>query len=139
RRPELLEVVVVARRDRRGVDGDDDVLLARPRVGCPIGRTGPDGSGVADDVLVVHEVGYSRDRGGRERLRLERVGIGLRRRRDRYGFRVIEVVGETDGDTALLRGDELAADDRVELRRQLEVVDRDFERLLRGAAELGEG
>jgi hypothetical protein len=52
---------------------------------------------------------------------------------------VVEVVGEAHGDAALLGGDELAADDRVQVGRQVEVVDRDLERLLRGCDELGKG
>ena len=51
---------------------------------------------------------------------------------------MVEVVGETDGDPALRGGDEGAADDLVELRREVEVVDRDLERLLRVCEELGE-
>ena len=87
---------------------------------------------------MVHEVGHSRNRGGGEGLRLEGAGIRDGRRRDGRFLRVVEVVGEADGDATLLCGDELAADDRVELRRQVEVVDRDLERLLRGGDELGE-
>jgi hypothetical protein len=52
---------------------------------------------------------------------------------------VVEVVREADRDAALVCGRELAADDGVQLRRQVEVVDRDLERLLRGGHELGEG
>ena len=87
---------------------------------------------------MVHEIRDSRDRGRREGLRLERVGIRDRGRRDRCPLRVVEVVRKAHGDAALLRLDERAADDVVDVRRQPEVVDRDLERLLRGAAELGE-
>ena len=63
----------------------------------------------------------------------------LRGRRDGHVFRVVEVVREADGDAALLRAAMSAPQTIVvELRRQLEVVDRDLERLLRGAEELGE-
>jgi hypothetical protein len=51
---------------------------------------------------------------------------------------VVEVVREPDGDAALLGVEQRAADDLDQLRRQVQVVDRDLERLLRGAAELGE-
>ena len=93
---------------------------------------------VAHDVLVVHEVGYARDRGRRERHGLDRVGIGDRRRRHRHLHGVVEVVRQADGDAALGGGGEGTADDLVELRREVEVVDRDLERLLRVGTELSE-
>ena len=41
---------------------------------------------------------------------------------------MVEVVRQADGDAALLGCDELVADDRVEVGRQVEVVDRDLDR-----------
>src|SRR5207253_262428 len=61
--PELLEVVAEAGGELGRVDGDDDVLLARPGVRGPVGRAAPDGAAVADHVLVVHQVRHPRDRG----------------------------------------------------------------------------
>ena len=52
---------------------------------------------------------------------------------------MVEVVRESHGDAALLGVHERTADDVVELLRQAVVVDRDLERLLRGAEEVGEG
>ena len=43
-----------------------------------------------------------------------------------------------DGDAPLLGVAERATDDLDEVRRQIDVVDRDLERLLRGGEELGE-
>ena len=67
---------------------DDDVLLARPRVVGPVRRAGPDRSLVADDELVVHQVGDARDRRasrpGSASIALGRVS-GRRRHRDRAG------------------------------------------------------
>ena len=39
--PQLLEVGGEGRREGRGLERDDHVLLARPRVGGPVGRAGP--------------------------------------------------------------------------------------------------
>ena len=72
RRPELLEILEVARGERRRRDGDDDVLLARPRIDRPVRRARPHRGAVAHDVLVVHEVGDAGDRLRRERERLDR-------------------------------------------------------------------
>ena len=124
--------LAVARRELGRVDRDDHVLLARPRVGRPVRRAGPDGCGVADHVFVVHQVGDARDRGGRERQRLDRApgpccgggGTGI-------VVGVVDVVGEPDRDAALGRADERAADDRRQRIRQPDVVDRDLERVLR--------
>src|SRR5581483_11848124 len=45
-RPELLEVGRVAGGELRRVDDEDDVLLARPRVGGPVRRARPDAGAV---------------------------------------------------------------------------------------------
>jgi hypothetical protein len=51
---------------------------------------------------------------------------------------VVDVVREPDGDAAIVRGSERAADDRVEIVGEMEVVDRDVERVLRRGEEPGE-
>src|SRR5262249_36321935 len=77
--PELLEVLRVASGQRRGIDDGDHVLLARPRVVGPVRRAGPDGGGVAYDVLVMHEVGPAGYAAGLDRQRLDLVDARLRR------------------------------------------------------------
>ncbi len=51
---------------------------------------------------------------------------------------MIDVVREADGDAALLGVLDRADDDGLERGREVEVVDRDLERALRRAEELGE-
>jgi hypothetical protein len=51
---------------------------------------------------------------------------------------VVEVVREPDRYAALLGGAERSTDDLDEVRRQVQVVHRDLERLLRGGQEVGE-
>jgi hypothetical protein len=51
---------------------------------------------------------------------------------------MVDVVGEADGDASGGRGAERAADEVVQRRRQVEVVDRDLECPLGGGDEVGE-
>jgi hypothetical protein len=51
---------------------------------------------------------------------------------------VVDVVGEPYTDAALVRVGERSFDDRRQLRRQVDVVDRDLERVLRDVEEVGE-
>ena len=51
---------------------------------------------------------------------------------------MVDVVREPDGDAAFVRGAQRAADRRREVVGQMEVVDRDVERVLRGADEVSE-
>lgn len=51
---------------------------------------------------------------------------------------MVDVVRKPDGDAALVRGAQRAADRRREIVGQVEVVDRDVERVLRGTDEVGE-
>ena len=51
---------------------------------------------------------------------------------------MVDVVREPHGDAAFVRGSQRAADRRREVVGQVEVVDRDVERVLRGADEVGE-
>ena len=94
-----------------GQDPHDHVLLSAPRVVGPVGRARPDVRGVADDELVVHEVGHSGDPAGRHRERLDGLGLRLGRRRHRDRPRVVDVVDEPDRDAALLRGEERREDE----------------------------
>ena len=80
RLPELVEVEPVRVRELLRADDCDHVLLARPRVLCPVHRPGPDRLTVADRVLVVHQVGDARNRASRDRQRLEELRRCLRRR-----------------------------------------------------------
>ncbi len=115
-RPELLEVDAVACRELGRLHGEDHVLLARPRVDRPVRRAGPHRRLVADDVLVVHQVGHARDGRGRERQRLDELGLRLRRRRHGHGVAVVvEVVGEPHVDAA--RGGVLECVRRAPSRR----------------------
>ena len=126
--PELLKSS--ANRAARPWDADreDDVLLPRPGIGCPVGRARPDGLRVADHVFVVHQVGNPRDRGRREGQRLEQPGFGARRRRHGHAVGVVEVVGEPDRDAALRRSGEGGEDDLRQRIGKPHVVDRDVER-----------
>jgi hypothetical protein len=87
---------------------------------------------------VVHEVGHAGDGERGEGKRLEEVRIGARRRRNRRAARVVEVVDETDGDSAGGRVGERAADDRRQVVGEADVVDRDLERPLRLREPVGE-
>jgi hypothetical protein len=51
---------------------------------------------------------------------------------------MVDVVCQPDRDTACVRVAQRAADRRREIVGQVEVVDRDVERVLRGADEVGE-
>jgi len=51
---------------------------------------------------------------------------------------MVDVVREADRDAALRGGGERALDDRLQVVRQVEVVDRDLERALRAGEEVGE-
>ena len=51
---------------------------------------------------------------------------------------MVDVVCEADGDAALVCGPKRPADDRVEVVEEVEVVDRDVERVLRRGEEPGE-
>jgi hypothetical protein len=51
---------------------------------------------------------------------------------------MVDVEREPDCDAARVRVAQRAADDRGEIVRQMQVVDRDVERVLRGADEFGE-
>ena len=51
---------------------------------------------------------------------------------------MVDVVREPDRDAAFVRGAQRTADRRREIVRQVEVVDRDVERVLRGAEEASE-
>jgi hypothetical protein len=87
---------------------------------------------------VVHQVGDAGDGGGRERQLLDEGRLRARRRRDVGLLPVVDVVREADRDAALRRGDERALDDLPQVVGQVEVVDRDLERLLRAADEVRE-
>jgi hypothetical protein len=85
---------------------------------------------------VVHQVGHAGDGGGRKRQFLDELRLRVRRRRDVRLLPVVDVVREPDGDAALGRADERALDDLLQVVRKMEVVDRDLERLGRGADEV---
>jgi hypothetical protein len=87
---------------------------------------------------VVHEVGRAGNRGGRERQRVEELRVGAGRRGDRDAVILVDVVREADRDAAGRSGGQRALDDRRERVRQPKVVDRDVERVLRGAEPVGE-
>jgi hypothetical protein len=87
---------------------------------------------------VVHQVGDAGDGGGRERQLFDEGRLRARRRRDVCLLPVVDVVREPDRDAALRRGDERALDDLPQVVRQVKVVDRDLQRLLRAADEVRE-
>jgi hypothetical protein len=87
---------------------------------------------------VVHQVGDAGDGGRRERQLFDEGRLRARRRRDVRLLAVVDVVREPDRDAALRRGDERALDDLPQVVREVEVVDRDLERLLRVADEVRE-
>jgi hypothetical protein len=67
---------------------------------------------------VVHQVGDAGDPFRRDRDRFDERGIGLRRRRHRRGFRVVDVVREANADSSPIGFDERGLDELRELRRQ---------------------
>jgi hypothetical protein len=84
----------------------------------------------------VHQVRPARHGRGLERQRLDEIGLGLRRRRDgRTIDDLVQVVDQPDMDAALVRADECAADDVARLVLQSDVVERQFECLLRAVDE----
>jgi hypothetical protein len=52
--------------------------------------------------------------------------------------RIVDVVREPNGDAAVVRAAQRSADDRDEVVRKVQVVDRDVERVLRGGEEAGQ-
>jgi hypothetical protein len=87
---------------------------------------------------VVHEIRHARNRSRRERQRLDQVGLGMRRWRDGRPVVDVEVVGEADVDAARRGAGECVADDRADGVGEVDVVDRDLERVLRTSDEVGE-
>ena len=112
------------------MDDDDDVLLAAPRVVAPVRGTRPDVGAVADDVLVVHEVGDPEDplRRDGEVVEQARVGVGRRRLGDRLV--VVDVEGEPDLDAPALRLQQRGRDQLRGLLLEVEVVQGEIERFL---------
>jgi hypothetical protein len=110
--PEVLEVELVRVREQGCVDSDDHVLLPGPRVVGPVGRSRPHRLGVADGVLVVHQVRNPWNAERRQRQRLERVRNRFRGRWDGDRPRVVDVVEEPDGDAALVGGQQGCEDER---------------------------
>jgi hypothetical protein len=78
---------------------------------------------------VVHQVRDAGDGGGRERQLLDQLRLRARRRRDVRLLPVVDVVREPDGDTTLRRADKRALDDLLQVVGEVEVVDRDLQRL----------
>jgi hypothetical protein len=101
--PQLLEVQRERRCKLGGVDGDDHVLLSRPRVIRPVRRPRPERLAVAHDELVVHQVGDARDRLRRHAKRRDQLGVRLRRRRHRDRVRVVDVVDDPHRHAAAVR------------------------------------
>ena len=138
RLPQLLEVLAEALGDAFRLDDRDQVLLPRPRVVRPVRRPGPHRRPVADDELVVHQIGPALDTDGPEGKRFDELGLGLRRRRDRDAVRAIEVVEQANVDTALVRTDESVPHDVPGVVVQADIVERELERSLGAVEEPGE-
>ena len=100
-------------------DHESSVQFVEPR---------PDGVAVADDELVVHEVGDARDPARLDGQRLDRLGLRLGRRRNRDRPGVGHVVEETHRDAALHRGEERREDERAGVGLEADVVERKVER-----------
>ena len=103
--PQLFEISAVPTGQRRRSHFDEDVLLPRPGVVGPVGRTGQDRrvsrTGIPDHVLVVHEVGHPVDRpeGDVEAVQQVPVDGG----RSRVGFPARVILVEEDADAGALR------------------------------------
>ena len=136
--PELLERERVRVRDLRRLDRDDDVLLPRPRVVRPVRRARPDRLAVADDELVVHEVGDAGDPARLDRERLDRLGCRLGRRRNRDRAGVGDVVEEPHRDAALDGAEERGEDERAGVRLEADVVEGEVERRAGLRQEVGD-
>ena len=134
--PQLGEVLLVPRCERRRANDRDDVLLPRERVVGPVHRAGPHGLAVPDHVLVVHQVRNARDRAGRDVERRDQVGVGLRRRRYRDRVPVVDVVEEPNRDAARRCRPDRVADEGGVLRTEVQVVVGEVERPLGPADEL---
>jgi Mg-chelatase subunit ChlI len=86
---------------------------------------------------VVHEVRPARNGARLDRQRLDLVDAGFRRRRrDRSGRPLVEVVEQTYAHSALSGRTQCAEDDLLRLVVEVDVVDRDVERPF-GALEEG--
>jgi hypothetical protein len=87
---------------------------------------------------VVHQVGHAGNRRRGERERLDEQRLRPRRRGRGCVLREVDVVREPDGDAAPGGAGQRALDGRGEIVREVEVVDRDLERVLRRRDEGGE-
>jgi hypothetical protein len=134
--PQLRKILLETNRNARRLDDDDDVLFSCPRIVGPVRRAAPDGSAIADDVLVVHQVRPARNTRGLEGERLDQVWLRLRRRR--HGWTIVglvDVVDEPHVYAALMRADDRITDDVARLILQPDVVERELERLARAVNE----
>jgi hypothetical protein len=104
----------------------------------PVRRAGPDIGAVADDVLVVHEVGDAGDAACRHVELVDRARVSLRRRRHRHRLPVVLVEREPDGDAAPGRILDRTCDQPLRFVREPEVVDRDVEASIRAREEVCE-
>src|SRR5262249_10350838 len=93
--------------------------------------TGPDLRAVADDVLVVHEVGDAGNAPRREPAGLQHPDVGVGRGRDGDRLLVVDVVDEAPLDAALERAVERVDDRRLCRAVHAEVVQGDVQRVLR--------
>ena len=96
----------------------DHVLLARERVVRPVQRPRPDGLAVADDVLVVHQVGDAGDRARLDAERRDQPRVRLGRRRHGHRDGAVDVVDDADGDAARDGVRERRGHDRRRRRRR---------------------
>jgi hypothetical protein len=134
--PELLEVAPELAGQLRGACGHHEVLLPRPGIGGPVGRAGPDGLAVAHGVLVMHEVGNSRNADGWEGERLQQVRLCARRWGE-DALVVIGVVGDPDRHPPRGGRAQRAGDDVARFVGQSNVVERQVERAPCLAEEAG--
>jgi hypothetical protein len=87
---------------------------------------------------VVHEVRDARNAERRHWERLDERRLGLRRRRDRHGAPVVEVVGEPHPNSALGSADQRGANRVDRLGAEPEVVQSEVEARARTSDELGD-
>ena len=112
---------------RRAQDPHDHVLLAGPRVVGPVRRARPDVGRVADDELVVHQVGNAGNGARRHRQGRDRLELRLGRRGNGNRPRVVDVVEQPDRDAPLLRGEKRREDECAGVGFEAHVVERQVE------------
>ena len=140
--PLLPELVQVERERvaRAGASSTRTITFSWRRQESSVQFVEPDQTSVAvaDDVLVVHQVGNAGDGARRDGQGRDRLGNRARRRRYRDRPRVVDVVDEPNRDTPLVRGQKRRQNERACVGLEADVVYGDVEARACGPEEGGE-